>query len=100
MRIPGVYVLASKAKNGTGAVYSENYEYIEASLKQLRKKKNLWGKKTWKWIPKSIRISSASNSYSLYILIILPANAPGLSVSFKFCTSYSQGFRTIMLWRL
>ena len=44
MRIPGVYVLASKAKNGMRAVYSENYEYIEASLKQLRKKKHLWEK--------------------------------------------------------
>ena len=90
MGILGVYVLASKAKNVTRAVYSENYEYIEASLKQFRKK-NLWGK-NMKWTPESVRISSAaSNSYSFYILIILPANATGLSVSFKFCTSYSQG---------
>lgn len=90
MGILGVYVLASKAKNRTRAVYSENYGYIEASLKQLRKK--IYGEKTWKRTPESIRISSpASNSNSFYVLIILPANATGLRVSFKFCTSYSQG---------
>lgn len=52
MGILGVYVLASKAKNGTRAVYSENYEYIETSLKQLRKKN--YGEKTWNGLPSQL----------------------------------------------
>lgn len=47
MRIPGVYVLASKAKNGMRAVYSENYEYRGLTKTAQKKNKTTFmGKKT------------------------------------------------------